>query len=136
MRRPLRLSLQAPVLALWLALGPGGSWANDSFSSEFAHVVSGAAIAAGATAIADRYGAQDRRWVGFATSVGISAVMEGVQILTTGPEQVKHSALDFATNLVGAVFGAWVTDRYLLLPVVTRDAQGRHVLGAALSLSF
>lgn len=133
---PFNRWLQAPVAALALATGPGVSRANDSVNSELSHVVSGALIAGGSTAIAEHCRVDDRRWFGFATSVGLSAVIEGVQILATGPDQVGPSAMDFTANLLGAAFGAWVTDRFLLLPVVTRDAPCRRVLGARFSLAF
>ena len=136
MRSTFKEGLLAPIVALALAWGPCSAWANDSVNSELSHVVSGALIAAGAAAIGDRYGVEDRRWFGFSTSVGFSAVIEGAQILVTGPDQVGPSALDFTANLVGAALGAWVTDRYLLQPVISRDAQGRRVLGATLSMAF
>ena len=117
-------------------LWSGACWANDSFNSEMSHVVSGAAMASVATAIADRFDTDDRRWVGFAVTVGISLVEESVQILTTGPRQVGPSAMDFFATFAGATFGAWVTDRYLLMPVATRDAAGHRGFGVAMRMSF
>lgn len=136
MRSTHKEGLRTSIVAVALTWGACGAWANDSVNSEISHVASGALIAGGATAIGGHYRIEDRRWFGFATSVGIAAVIEGVQILTTGPGQVGPSALDFTANLVGAAAGAWFTDRYLLLPIVTRDAQGRRLLGAELRLAF
>jgi hypothetical protein len=131
MFRP-RAALAAIVMTVW----SGASWANNGVNSEISHVASGAAIAAAVTAVADRFGAEDRRWVGFATTVGISLVEEGVQVLTTGPRQIGPSAMDFVATFFGATFGAWATDRYLLTPVVTRDAAGHRAFGVAMRMSF
>lgn len=124
------------LAALALTLCCCASRANDSVQSELSHVVGGALVAGAATAISGRYGVEDRRWAGFMTSVGASAVIEGVQIATNGRAQVRSSTLDFVSNAIGAAFGAWLTDRYLLMPVVTRDADGGRVLGVTLRMSF
>lgn len=120
-----------------VGLGVGPCHANDSFASEYSHALAGMAIAAGATVAADYFGAgENRGWIGFGTSVGISFVEEAAQVIANGSSQVSGSALDFASNLVGAAFGAWVTDKYILSPVVTKDAHGRQRVGVALKMSF
>ncbi len=126
------VALSAVVLTGW----SGCSWANESFGSEFSHFAAGAGIAAAGTAIADHYNVENRAWVGFGTSVAVSFVLEAVQIAANGSSQVGPSALDFTSNLLGAALGAWVTDRYLLMPVVSRDAQGHRVVGVAMRWSF
>jgi uncharacterized protein YfiM (DUF2279 family) len=110
--------------------------ANESFGSEFSHFVAGAAIASAATAVADHVGAEDRAWIGFGTAVGISFVLEAAQIASNGSSQVGPSALDFASNLVGAALGAWVTDQFLLKPVVQRDSAGHQRIGLVLWKTF
>lgn len=125
------------LIGAGLAVAAGPCRANDSFASEISHVFAGMAIAAGATAAADYFGAgADRGWIGFGTSVGISFVEEAAQIIANGSSQVRGSSLDFASNLVGAAIGAWVTDKYILSPVVTKDAYGRQRIGVALQMSF
>lgn len=126
----------AATAALALSLWSGSSHANESFGSEFSHLVAGAAIASAATVVADHYGVEQRAWVGFGTSVGISFVLEAVQIAANGSSQVGPSALDFGANLVGAAFGAWVTDRFVLQPVVSKDASGHVRAGVAMKLPF
>jgi len=128
--------LHTVPLALALLLGCGAAHANDSLGSEISHVVAGAAIASAATAVASHFEVENRAWVGFWTSVGISFVEEGAQVASNGSSQVRGSALDFGANLVGAAFGAWVTDRYILQPVVTHDAAGHSLLGVALHMQF
>ena len=136
-RRRLRAALCLTAVVLGFAGIEDRAEANDSIGSELSHLLSGAAIAAGATAVADHYGAgENRGWIGFGTSVGISFVMESAQIIANGSSQVRGSSLDFASNLVGAAFGAWVTDRYILAPVVTRDASGHNHFGVTLKMDF
>lgn len=126
----------AVLLALVLFLGCGAACANDSVGSEVSHVISGAVIASAATAVASHFEVENRGWVGFWTSVGISFVEEAVQVAANGSSQVRGSALDFGSNLVGAAFGAWVTDRYLLQPVVRHDTAGHTSVGVALHMKF
>ena len=57
-------------------------------------------------------------------------------MISNGSSQVRGSALDFGCNMIGAAFGAWVTDRYLLQPVVTHDAAGHRAIGVALQMPF
>jgi hypothetical protein len=128
--------LRAPMAAVALALWSGCGWANDSFGSEFSHVVAGAAMASAVTVIADHYGAENRGWIGFWTTVSFSFVAEGLQVASNGSSQLRGSALDFGSNMLGAALGAWVTDRYLLAPVVARDADGHRVVGVAFQMSF
>lgn len=129
--------LKAGMAAVALALGCGCSWGNDSFGSEISHVFAGMGVAAAATAIADHYDAgENRGWIGFGTVVGLSFVAEAVQVASNGSSQLKGSSLDFASALVGAAIGAWVTDRYLLAPVVARDAEGHRTVGIVMRMAF
>ena len=59
-----------------------------------------------------------------------------VQVIANGSSQLRGSSLDFASNLIGAALGAWVTDRYILAPVVVRDAAGHARVGVALKMDF
>jgi hypothetical protein len=124
------------VLAIALGLGADACRANESFGSEFSHFLAGAAIAFGATAGADHYGVENRAWFGFGTSVGLSCVMEAVQIVANGSSQVGPSALDFGCNLVGAALGAWVTDRLILAPAVSTDSHGHRAMSLTLRMPF
>jgi hypothetical protein len=126
----------AAAAALAIGLGCGSSRANESVGSEFSHLLAGAAFASAATVVADHYGVEQRAWVGFGTSVGISFVLEAVQIAANGSSQVGPSALDFGSNLIGAAFGAWVTDRYVLQPVLGKDSTGHVRAGLALKMPF
>jgi hypothetical protein len=132
MNRP-KAAITAAALALWCGCG----WANDSFGSEISHVFAGMGVASAVTAIADHYGAEDNRgWIGFGTAVGLSFVAEAAQVVSNGSSQLKGSSLDFASALVGAAVGAWVTDRYLLAPVVAKDAEGHRIVGIVMRMPF
>jgi hypothetical protein len=124
------------LLALALGLCATGSQANESFGSEFSHFVGGALLASGVTAIADHYGAENRAWIGFGTSVGLSFVAEAAQVASNGSGQLGPSALDFGANLLGAALGAFVTDRFILAPAVSTDAQGHRTLSLSMRMAF
>ena len=125
------------LLALALSLCSAGTRANDSFGSEISHVFAGMGVASAVTAIADHYGAgENRGWIGFGTAVGLSFIAETAQVIADGSSQVRGSSLDFASALLGAAIGAWVTDRYLLAPVIGRDAEGNRVVGVVMRVPF
>ncbi|HEH9403951.1 TPA: hypothetical protein SIA26_001413 [Aeromonas bestiarum] len=87
--------------------------ANDSFNSELSHFIGGAAMGAGFTAIADHYGYREQRgWIGFGVSTGIGVVGE------LASRNGEFSALDAGANALGAVIGAFATERWILAPVV------------------
>ena len=123
-----------PGVAMFLACGL--CRANDSFNSEISHMAAGAAFASAATVIADHYGVEERGWVGFWTSVGIGFVSEGIQVIANGSSQVRGSALDFGSNLIGAAIGAWVTDKYVLRPVIAKDSPGHYTVGVVFGMAF
>jgi hypothetical protein len=125
------------LLTLALGLCSAGARANDSFGSEISHVFAGIGVASAVTAIADHYGAgENRGWIGFGTAVGLSFVSETAQVISDGSSQLRGSSLDFASALVGAAIGAWVTDRYLLAPVVARDGEGHRMVGVVMRMTF
>lgn len=139
-RRTVNTLLRLPA---WVAVGATlllhgfCAHANDSFGSEVSHVFGGMAIASAATLVADRCGAgENRGWAGFGAAVAFSFANEAVQVAANGSSQVRGSSLDFAANLAGAAFGAWVTDRYLLAPVVVNDGAGQRHLGVAFQMRY
>ncbi|WP_323922951.1 hypothetical protein [Aeromonas caviae] len=103
-------------VCLMLGLLSASAMANDSFNSELSHVVGGAAMGAGFTAIADHYGYREHRgWIGFGISTGIGIAAE---LIERASGQGPFSALDAGANALGAPAGAYGTDRWLLAPVV------------------
>ena len=126
----------AAAAALALALQTGGAHANESFGSEASHFIAGGLVAGAATAVADHFDVANRAWVGFGVSVGLSFVGEAVQVAANGSSQLGPSALDFFSNMAGAALGAWVTDRFILQPVVTHDAARHTTVGVVFKKSF
>ncbi|WP_430480740.1 hypothetical protein QUC30_13215 [Aeromonas caviae] len=79
-------------VCLMLGLLSASAMANDSFNSELSHVVGGAAMGAGFTAIADHYGYREHRgWIGFGISTGIGIAAE---LIERASGQGPFSALD------------------------------------------
>jgi len=111
--------------------------ANDSFNSEISHVVGGAVIAGGITAMVDRYYPEyrnDRGMIGFGVSSIAMIVFESVTIAVRG--DAKGQLLDIASHITGSAFGAFVSDGYILSPIVHNSpVEGKYV-GLALQHSF
>ena len=112
------------VLAFTLCLYVSTVQANDSLNSELSHVAGGAAMGAGFTYLADYYGEKEHRgWIGFGTAAGIGVLGEAIELASGNGE---FSALDAGSNALGAAIGAFVTDQWVLMPVVnSRD----HYIG-------
>jgi hypothetical protein len=126
----------SPLIAVTLGLCMHSAHASDSVASELAHLTSGGLVASAVTAIADHYGAENRAWIGFGTAVGLSFVAEAIQVASNGSSQLRPSALDFTANLLGAALGAYVTDRYVLAPAISTDAQGHRTLSLSMRMAF
>lgn len=108
------------VLVFTLCLYASTVQANDSLNSELSHVAGGAAMGAGFTYLADYYGEKELRgWIGFGTAAGIGVLGEAIELASGNGE---FSALDAGSNALGAAIGAFVTDQWVLMPVVnSRD---------------
>lgn len=111
--------------------------ANDSVSSEVSHVVGGAIMAGGITAIVDSYYPEykeDRGMIGFGVSSAVIIAFESVTIALRG--DAKGQLLDMASHVVGSAFGAFVTDKFILAPVVTNSTTEGKIVGLNLKYSF
>ena len=108
------------VLVVTLCLYATTVQANDSLNSELSHVAGGAAMGAGFTYLADYYGEKEHRgWIGFGTAAGIGVLGEAIELASGNG---NFSALDAGSNALGAAIGAFVTDQWVLMPVVnSRD---------------
>jgi len=111
--------------------------ANDSLSSEMSHVIGGAVMAGGITVVVDRYYPEyrnDRGMIGFGVSSIAMIVFESVTIAVRG--DAKGQLLDIASHITGSAFGAFVSDGYILSPIVHNSpVEGKYV-GLALQHSF
>ena len=94
--------------------------AYDGFTSEISHAAGGALLAGLITqACADD---ERRAWIGFAVSAAAGALSESLQ--ASRGARGYSSLLDAASHAAGAAVGAWLGDRYLLVPVLGRPHVG------------
>jgi hypothetical protein len=110
-------------------------YATDSFSSEAAHFVFGAALAGGITAVVDHWYPEQREyrgWWGFGVS-SVGAVLESAYEYSTNGNG-RNQALDAAYHIAGSALGAYVTDKYILEPVI--KTSGSEVSYIGLNLTY
>jgi hypothetical protein len=103
--------------------------ATDSFNSEAAHFVFGAALAGGITAVVDHWFPEQqeyRGWWGFGIS-SVGAVLESAYEYHLNGNG-RNQAIDAASHIAGSALGAYVTDKYILEPVIKDSAsEGRYI---------
>lgn len=88
--------------------------ADNSFNSEASHVVGTALIAGAVTAVANEFSPENRFLIGFGTTVA-GGILYEVAV------DKRISLLDVGADILGAAIGAYVTDGYILRPVVQHD---------------
>ncbi len=113
------------LIVLMLSVSPAK--ANDSFGSEFSHAAGGAAMAGALVWASDTWwSASDRAWIGFSVSTALGAVSQYYEY-SQGTNTGKEAFLDAASHAIGSAIGAYVTDRYLLMPVISPEPDGTYV---------
>ena len=133
-RRPADASPADPADSAARHVRRAGARQRQRGQRAVAHVVAGAGIASAATAAANHLDVEQRRLGSAFGSASVSASSRGSPGDLDGSLRAG-SALDFGSNLIGAAFGAWVTDRYILRqPVVSHDALGHRAIGVALQM--
>jgi len=110
--------------------------ATDTFNSEASHFVGGAVLAGISTAVVDQFQEykQNRAIIGFGISALYSLVDQSIQYAEDGGAGGQF--LDFAANTLGAACGAWLTDKYILAPVIKKSQTEGKYLGLALGYTF
>jgi hypothetical protein len=111
--------------------------ANDSFNSEFSHFAGGAVMAGGITAVVDRFYPEyrsDRGMIGFEVSSIAIVAEQGIEYAMHG--NARGQLLDAASHIAGSALGAYVTDQYLLSPVVQNSASEGKYIGFNLQHTF
>lgn len=111
--------------------------ANESFNSEASHFVGGGVMAGGISAVIDRYYPEhrsDRGMLGFGISSVAIVAFESVSIALNG--KASGQILDMACHIAGSALGAYVTDRFILSPVIDRSATEGKYVGLTLNASF
>ncbi|MCJ7765695.1 MAG: hypothetical protein MUP09_07120 [Thiovulaceae bacterium] len=112
-------------------------YANNGFGSEFSHFVGGAATAGGITAVVDHYYPQyqeDRGMIGFGISSVAIVLEQSVEYALYG--DARGQLLDAVSHVAGAAVGSWVTDQYILSPVIHYSSTEGKYVGVALQHSF
>ncbi len=102
------------------------SHAYDGLTSELSHAAGGALLAGAVTKMYSE--SENRAWIGFAVSTAAVVLEQGYEISrgANRNSQIK----DMVWHAAGAALGAWATDKYLLVPVVTRTSVGMVMVRA------
>ena len=108
------------IWAIVLLFFSAHSHAYDGLSSELSHAVGGALLAGAVTKIYSE--SENRAWIGFAVSTA-AVVLEQSYEISRGANR-NSQIKDMAWHALGSALGAWATDKYLLVPVVTRTSVG------------
>ena len=108
------------IWAIVLLFFSAHSHAYDGLSSELSHAVGGALLAGAITKIYSE--SENRAWIGFAVSTA-AVVLEQSYEISRGANR-NSQIKDMAWHALGSALGAWATDKYLLVPVVTRTSVG------------
>lgn len=102
--------------------------ATDSFSSESSHVIFGTFLGGVSTWAANFVWPEHRVLIGFGFAAGVGFVEEATA-------KNGFSMLDASMNMLGAAIGSGLTDRFLLAPVVKREA-GHSYVGVLIQRRF
>lgn len=110
----------------------GQASAYNGLSSELSHVAGATVVSGGITFLADKYSAhkEQRAWIGF----GVSSLFFTVVELYDG--NTYDNRLDIASDIVGSAVGAFVTDKWILKPVVKRENSGSSYIGLETKFTF
>ena len=108
------------LLAIALLFCSAHSHAYDGLTSELSHAAGGALMAGAITHLYSE--SENRAWIGFAVSTAAVVIEQGYEISrgANRNSQIK----DMAWHALGSALGAWATDKYLLVPVVTPTSVG------------
>ncbi len=99
---------------------------NDSFNSEASHFGGGIVIAGALTVVGDHYYPENRAMFGFGVSSVGFLLEEAIAISLHG--HFYGNLLDVAAHTAGSALGAMITDKYLLMPVISQnEANGNYV---------
>lgn len=108
---------------IWVAAllaASGVCQAYDGWTSEVAHAAGGALLAGGITYV--YRDSPDRAMIGFVASTAASVLVESASIARGGKRSSQY--LDMASHALGSAIGAWYSDKYLLVPVVSSSSVG------------
>lgn len=128
------MKLQLFLISSLMSLSVYGA---EDFNSEFSHFAGGAVLAGGVSAIVDHYYPEyraDRRNIGFGVSTLAVLVDQSIQYAEHG--NARGQLLDTAAHIAGSALGAYVTDEYLLTPIIKDSSSEGKYVGLALQRTF
>ncbi|WP_220493749.1 hypothetical protein [Shewanella sp. SG41-4] len=108
------------ILLLLALLFSTQSHANGSisFNSEISHAFGGAVTAGAIVAISDDFWPNyDRAWMGFTISTVVGSISQYYEY-AQGENDFRNAFADALSHALGSAIGAYVTDKYILLPVI------------------
>ncbi len=108
-----------------IVLIAGNCHAHDGITSELGHAATGAVLAGMVVGVFSE--SEHRAWIGFTVSTAAIVISEGSSV-ARGAATTHSSLLDVAWHTAGAALGAWITDRYILIPTVNKSFVGVTVL--------
>ena len=111
--------------------------ANNSVGSEMSHVIGGVVMAAGITAVVDQYYPEyqkERGMIGFGVSSAVIVLEQAVEVALHG--DASGQALDALAHIAGSALGAYVTDEYVLSPIISHSAIEGNIIGLNFQASF
>ncbi len=106
------------AMVLLALVGP--VWAYDGLSSQLSHAAGGALMAGVVTRMNSE--SEHLAWIGFAVSSAAVIAEQSYQI-SRGADR-SSQVLDMASHILGAAWGAWYADKYMLTPLVSRHSVG------------
>lgn len=109
----------------------------DDFNSELSHFTGGAVLAGGATAIVNHYYPEyrdERGMIGFTISTAAVLVDQSIQYAEHG--NARGQLLDTIAHVAGSALGAFITDKYLLTPVIQNTKSEGEYVGVSLRRAF
>lgn len=111
--------------------------ANESVNSEMSHFVGGTVMAGGITAVVDHYYPEyrnERGMIGFEISSVAVLVEQSIEFAFHG--NAKGQLLDATAHIAGSALGAYVTDKYLLTPIIKDSLSEGKYVGVTLQYTF
>ncbi len=108
--------------------------ADTNVYSEISHTIGGALLAGTISWASDRYLPEyDRAWMGFGVSCVIGIASQYYEY-NQGSNTADEAAVDAVTHVLGSAIGAYVSDRYLLRPVLKKVVARHYYMGIELDI--
>ena len=111
--------------------------ANDGVTSEASHFVGGAVMAGGITAVVDSYYPEyksERGMLGFEVSSIAIIAEQSIEYAING--NARGQLIDALSHIAGSALGAFITDKYFLLPVIKDSASDGKYVGLNVHHNF